>query len=271
MKRILLFVFLITNLSPTFSQKYGEVGFFFGESYFFGDVYSQIPDDAHISAGLNYRHNFTTRWAWRTDIKYSKISGDDSKSNNEFESQRNLSFSSNIYQLNSVIEFNFLTFKPYNPQSFFQDADVFTPFVYVGIGMFYHNPKAVLSGNEYELQPLQTEGVMYSKIGVAFPFGFGFKFRLSDRFILGLRGELSPTFTDYLDDVSDRYPSDPSILSKTGRDLSNRTLEAQGPNNSSWGTQRGSDYNNDWLSSVVLSLNFNLKKNPSSCHFNPNK
>jgi len=271
MKKIFLFVFLTNILSPAFSQKYGEVGIFVGGSYFMGDVYSDVVNNTHITAGVDFRYNFNSRWAWRTDFKYGKVSGDDVNSNIDFETQRNLSFTNEFYQLGSFIEFNFLNFKPYKPQSYFQDADVFTPFVYVGLAIFYHNPKAVLAGNEYELQPLQTEGVQYSKVGIAFPFGFGFKFRLTDRLLLGLHAELAPTFTDYLDDVSTRYPIDPSGLSKTARDLSNRTLEAQGVNNSSWGAQRGYEYNNDWLSSVVVSLNFNLRKNPSNCHFNPNK
>lgn len=271
MKKIFLFVFLTNILSPAFSQKYGEVGIFVGGTFFIGDVYSQISTNTGLTVGADFRYNFNSRWAWRTDFKYGKLSGEDANSNVDFEIQRNLSFTNEYYQLGTYIEFNFLRFKPYKPQSYFQDADVFTPFVYAGLALFYHDPKTTLAGNEYELQPLQTEGVQYSKVGVAIPFGFGFKFRISDRLILGLHGELAPTFTDYLDDVSGNYPIDPSILSKTGRDLSNRTLVSQGENNSSWGAQRGYKYNRDWISSVVVSLNFNLKKNPGNCHFNPNK
>ena len=271
MKKIFLFVFLTNILSPAFSQQYGEVGIFVGGTYFMGDVYSDVSKNTHFTFGVDYRYNFGSRWAWRTDFKYGEVSGNDANSSVDFEIQRNLSFTNSYYQLGTFVEFNFLNFKPYKPQSYFQDADVFTPFVYVGFAMFYHNPKAILAGNEYELQPLQTEGVKYSKVGVAMPFGFGFKFRLTDRLLLSVHGELAPTFTDYLDDVSTRYPVDPSSLTKTAKDLSNRSLESQGINNSSWGAQRGTEYNNDWLTSAVITLNFNLKKNPGNCHFNPNK
>lgn len=271
MKNIFLFVFLINILSPAFSQKYGEAGLFIGGAFFNGDVYSDISSNTNITFGVDYRQNFNSRWAWRTDFKYGKVSGDDSNSDVTFELQRNLSFSNQYYQLGTYIEFNFLNFKPYNPRSYFQAADVFTPFVYIGLAGVYHNPKAQLAGNEYELKPLQTEGVSYSRLSVAVPFGIGFKFRVSDRIILSLSAELAPIFSDYIDDVSTRYPVDPNSLSKTGRDLSNRTLESQGPNSSSWGAQRGYEYNNDWLTSAVVTLNFNLKKNPSNCHFNPNK
>tara|TARA_R110002050_G_scaffold290260_1_gene443796 strand:- start:127576 stop:128391 length:816 start_codon:yes stop_codon:yes gene_type:complete len=271
MKRILILAIVTIIVNPAFSQKYGEVGLFVGSSYYLGDVYSSPQKDAHLSLGVNYRQNFNARWAWNFIGRYASISGNDANSNNAFETQRNQSFQSNIFELATTVEFNFLDFKPHSPQSFFQVADVFTPYAFVGISLFYHNPKAYLAGNLYELQPLATEGVTYSKIGVALPFGFGFKFRLSDRMILGLTAEFRPTFTDYLDDVSTRYPVDPSGLTKTGRDLSNRTLEAQGVNGSSWGAQRGNDYNNDWFSYGGFTLSYNLKKNPGTCHFNPSK
>ncbi len=271
MKKVLFIAFIIILNNPTFSQKYGEVGLFVGSSYYFGDVYSTPSKDAHTSFGLNYRQNFNSRWALNFLARYALISGDDANSNVAFETQRNLSFQSDVYEFGSVVEFNFLDFKPFKPQSFFKIADVFTPYAFVGITLFYHNPKAYLAGNLYELRPLSTEGESYNKVSVAIPFGFGFKFRLSDRFLLGLAAEFRPTFTDYLDDVSTRYPVSPDGLSKTGRDLSNRALEPQGSGGNSWGAQRGNPYNNDWFSYAGFTLSFNLKKNPGSCHFNPSK
>jgi hypothetical protein len=271
MKKIAVFIFLLINLNPVFSQ-YGEIGFSLGGSLFLGDVHSQIPDNLGLSAGVGYRLNANSRWAWRSDFRYLQLSGNDANSSNEFELQRNLNFTSNAFQFATHLEFNFFSFEPYNNiQSRVQGADIFTPYVSIGISLLHHNPKSTLAGNEYELRPLMTEGVEYSKIVIGVPLGFGFKFRLADRLIMGLCGELTPVFSDYLDDVSYRYPEDPASMSKTSRDLSNRTTEAQGLNNVSWGAQRGDDYVRDWLSSVVITVNYNLRKNPTSCHYNPNK
>ena len=271
MKNILLLVFIIIFISPAFSQKYGEVGLFVGGAHYFGDVHSDFKEDTHLAIGVNYRQNFNSRWAWTNFLKHASISGNDANSDSFFESQRNLSFQSNIIEVGSVVEFNFLDFKPHKPQSFFQLADVFTPYAFVGISLFYHNPKAYLAGNLYELRPLETEGESYSKVSVALPFGFGFKVRVTDRVLMGASLEFRPTFTDYLDDVHYRYPVDPSTLSKTARDLSNRTTEFQGPGGVSWGAQRGNEYNNDWFSYLGISISYNLKKNPSSCYFNSGK
>lgn len=271
MKGLLLLSFITIFINPTFSQKYGEVGLFVGGAYFFGDVYSDIQNNSGFSTGVNYRQNYNSRWAWNNFFKYANISGDDSNSDSYFENQRNLSFQSTIYEVGSTVEFNFLDFSPHKPQSFFQLADVFTPYAFVGISMFYHNPKAYLAGNLYELRPFETEGESYSRVSVSMPFGFGFKVRVSDRILMGTSIEFRPTFTDYIDDVHKRYPVDPSSLSKTARDLSNRTIESQAPGGSSWGAQRGDEFNNDWFSYLGISVSYNLKKNPGSCHFNPGK
>lgn len=271
MKKILLIVILAIASGSAYSQRYDEIGLFVGGSYFSGDVHTSIVDDSKLSLGLAYRHNFNSRWAWRTDFRWAQLTGDDANSTVEFESQRNLSFQSNVYELSSTVEFNFFDFKPFKPQSYFQKSDIFTPYLLVGLSIFYHNPKAYLAGNLYELRPYATEGVDYSKVSVALPFGMGIKFRVSDRLIFGVSMEMRATVTDYLDDVSTSYPSNPSQMSKTARDLSNKTLESQGANGSSWGTQRGIAYNNDWFNYAGFTLTFNLKKNPSSCHFNPTK
>ena len=272
MNKVYTLLFIITTfVSPAFSQSYGEVGLFVGGSTFIGDVSSSITKNTHLAVGLNYRQNFNSRWALNFAIRSAQLSGDDANSNSNFELQRNLSFQSNAIELATMVEFNFFEFNPYSPQSFFQITDVFTPYIFVGISAFRFNPKAYLSGNLYELQPFATEGVDYSRVAVAIPVGFGFKFRLSDRFILAIAGELRITSSDYIDDVSTRYPVDPSSLSKTGRDLSNKTQQNQGPNASSWGAQRGNSYNNDWFSYVGFTLTYNLKKNPGTCHFYTNK
>lgn len=271
MKKALVFVFITIFSNPTFSQKYEEVGLFFGGTYFMGDVHSSISKNTHLSYGINYRKNFNSRWALSFLLRQAKISGEDVYSEMAFEQQRNLSFQSNVADLSALVEFNFLDFEPYAPQSFFQLADVFTPYLGIGISLIRFNPKAYLSGNLYELQPLQTEGVEYAKVTVAFPIQLGFKFRLSDRMLLQIAGELRITASDYLDDVSTRYPTDPDLLSKTSLDMSNRSLEGQGLGGDSWGAQRGNEYDNDWFSYLGFTLSYNLRKNPGSCHFNTRK
>lgn len=70
-----------------------------------------------------------------------------------------------------------------------------------------------------KLRPLQTEGKAYSPIGVAIPFGLGFRYKLAKNWDLAFEVGWRYTFTDYLDDVSSTY-GDPMKMSALGRLMS---------------------------------------------------
>lgn len=274
-KTIRIVIYLIgfqslQSLQSLYAQKYGEIGGYIGSSFFIGDVHAEVSQNAHLSYGISYRYNFNSRWAIKAMFRTGQISGDDANSSIPFEYQRNLSFTSKIYDLGGVIEFNFLDFSPYAPLSLYRNSNRFTPYIFTGISVISTDPMAELAGSMYTLQPLSTEGVTYANVALALPIGVGIKWRVSDRFLLEIMGELRATTSDYLDDVSGQYPEDPNTLSKTARDLSNRTTKNQG-NNSSWGAQRGSNSGNDWIAYFGGTIHFNLNKNPGSCHFNSGK
>jgi hypothetical protein len=112
----------------------------------------------------------------------------------------------------------------------------FSPYLVAGIAVFHHNPQARvpadLGGNWVDLQALGTEGQgrvgyaqPYNKIQFAIPLGVGLKWRMNDRWDLGV--EIVPrfTFTDYLDDVSGDYPEMADLGNPLAVRMSNRTLE----------------------------------------------
>ena len=273
MKYLLAIIFSIISFI-SYSQRYFEIGAFGGISYYNGDINPSQhlrPSNNHLAVGLIARQVLNSRWALRGSFYAGNISGEDSHSSDEFQQQRNLSFYSHIYELSAGIEFNFRKFNPFNPPSAFKQADLFTPFVFIGIGGFYFNPKTELDGNIYELQPLKTEGESYSRIGVSIPFGLGIKLRASQRTLISLEYGLRKTFTDYIDDVSGKYPESPESLDQTTRKLSDRSLDQQGSDGSNWGTQRGNSQTTDWYSFVGMTITFNLTVNPHRCHFNQDK
>ncbi len=267
-------VFLIISLVISinaFPQRLLELGAFGGLSYYNGDINPSAhlrASNNHLAFGVTARQTLNPRWALKASLLFGNLSGEDSHSDDPFVQYRNLSFNSPIYELSTVVEFNFRAFNPFNPPSAFKHPDYFTPYTFIGISGFYFNPQASLDGNNYELQPLQTEGEDYSRTGIAIPFGVGFKLRLSERMLFSAEYGLRRTFTDYIDDVSSRYPDDPSTLSQTARKLSDRSLEQQGSDGSNWGTQRGNSQTNDWFSFVGITLSINITGNPDACHFN---
>ena len=78
----------------------------------------------------------------------------------------------------------------------------------------------------YALQPLETEGVKYSRTQPVIPVGLGVRVKLDPFFNILLEGGYRFTFTDYLDDVSiHRYPDPATLKSDLSRALSDRRSE----------------------------------------------
>ncbi|MEM9024141.1 MAG: DUF6089 family protein [Bacteroidota bacterium] len=211
-----------------------EIGLMFGTSYYNGELNptSQFNTDFMNTAfGVVLRKNLSTRWALRSGFYYGAVNGDDAKVDSDFNRNRNLSFHSSLWEASVVIEFNFLH---YNPMI---RGKYFTPYSFIGLGLFRFNPKADLENNTYELHPLMTEGVSYKRTQPSIPFGIGFKFSATDRFLFSVEWGLRRTFTDYIDDVSGRYPA-AGELDGLAADLSDRSLEQIGEDGTNWGTQR---------------------------------
>ena len=89
----------------------------------------------------------------------------------------------------------------------------FTPYVTLGIGMFWYNPYTIYDDKKYYLRPLGTEGQNYEEYksrkykssAVAFPIGIGVKYWMSKGITLGFEVANRSTTTDYIDDVSTTY------------------------------------------------------------------
>lgn len=192
----LLFILLFLESIYCFSQKRErstEFGGFGGVSYYFGELNPPATGQfrfIHPSLGILLRRNFNSRFAFKTNLYYGKISGSDSKAGiSVFEKNRNLAFNSILIELSEQAEFMFYNFKVMDLNSYF------SPYVFAGISVFYFNPKP--KGAEKNYLP----------IAPAFPFGTGVKLKFSHRYLIGAEWGFRKTFTDYLDDVSTVYPT----------------------------------------------------------------
>ncbi len=142
---------------------------------------------------------------------YLRIQGADALSTYRPRVGRNLNFRNDMLEWYLRPEF-----------TIFQDNDLggrgryrldFRLFGYAGVSAFYSKPKGQLDrqGAFYDLKPLTTELVDYSRIGVAIPVGIGFHFTQRRRHRFGMDLGWRTTFTDYLDDASTVY-ADPLLL-----------------------------------------------------------
>ncbi len=225
--KYILSFFLLFSALPAKAQ-WDEIGFMVGGSRYKGELSRNMFSTDFVSPALGffYRHNWDRRWSWKLEFNIGGISGDDSKAKNEFELDRNLSFHSGIWEISPQIEFNFFPFETDNLNY------RFTPYFFTGISLFHFNPKADLNGQEYELQPLGTEGQgsngvnRYKRLNIAIPIGGGIKFGIG-RVGIGLEVGARRAYSDYLDDVSTTYPDMAKLQSTSGPDavlLSDRSF-----------------------------------------------
>jgi hypothetical protein len=243
MYKILLLIYFMLGCSAAFAQTW-EIGGFAGTSGYMGDIHSVKPYIfTDLAAGGQIKRNFNGYWSAKMNYVYGKIRADDAKSSNAYQQQRNLNFNTSISELSLQIELNLFNYLAGVLPGGYGNKKM-TPYLFTGVGGISFNPKTMLNGNEVELQHVQTEAFNYSKHAFSVPYGAGVKYNIKGN--LNLIGEIGyrTAFTDYLDDISGRYPDfsvTPPASSLTVQ-LSDRSASPQigGP-----GIQRGDFRNRD--------------------------
>lgn len=255
-------IFIILWVSLTTDAQYLETGITAGGSLYTGDL-NPSPTFSLIqpAGGVIVRYNLTTRWVWKNTLLFGKLKGDDTKGENLW--GRSLQFQSNLTEISSQIEFNFLNYFTGSRR------ENFSPYLFAGLSLFMFNPKAPFEDNWIELQPLKTEGQdtkafpdrkPYSKISMSIPFGLGIKYGIGKKLCIGLEAGYRKTLTDYIDDVSTTYYLEGDQIDPT---LPEEILSDPLRNHSS-GMQRGNSRNKDWYAygGIFITYKFNLYKTP---------
>ncbi|MEL7118225.1 MAG: DUF6089 family protein [Bacteroidota bacterium] len=257
-KIVLLTCIALTGLQYLHAQQKGwEAGVWLGTSAYFGDLNTSYNlSSLGPAGGVLARYNFNKRVSFKAGINYGRIEADDALSKNQFERARNLSFRSDIFELSTQLEFNFL---PYEHGS---NDEFFTPYVFGGFTLFNYNPQAELDGVWYDLREMGTEGQFlgeeYFSFSGSLLYGVGLKFDLSYEWSINIELGARQLFTDYVDDVSTVYPDFEDLEQLRGDiavQLSDRSISIPSvvdPNINQEGRQRGDSSTND--SYVMLGI-----------------
>lgn len=230
---VLLSTFLfIANLS--FGQYQWEFGAKAGVANYLGDIggYHQERRDGPLdirfeqtnwALGAYTRYRISRLISVQAEFNAARVRGSDHLSSNPARVARNLSFRNLILELGVRPEI-----------TIFQDNDVggrgyynpdFRLYVFVGIAGIYHNPQGSMDGQSWvDLQDFNTEGrnQPYSNFAFSIPKGIGLYFTHQKKHRFGWEIGWRTTFTDYLDDVSERY-GNPNEMSPEAAAYSNRT------------------------------------------------
>jgi hypothetical protein len=264
---VIVCIFFIQN---SFAQRV-EIGPFFGGSYYIGDINpNKHFSRTQLAGGVIARYNINPRWALKANIFAGKVEAYDSDTFNDFQLRRNLHFRSNIYDFSGQIEFNFFEYMTSNPEM------PFAPYIFTGFALYRFNPQANLDGEWFDLQPLGTEGQgmtaypdrkAYSLTQFSFPFGLGFKVRISNSIAFGGEWSLRRTFTDYLDDVSTTYVDPFKMNAERGpiaTALANRMTDVSSTEVIE-GQQRGNSKRSDWYSFAGVFITFKISGKNDRC------
>jgi hypothetical protein len=210
-----------------------EISLTFGANNFLGDLGGNLGKGEPFLkdylfktvrplVGLSLAYYPKNWYQIKTGFNYTSVDGADSLipvSNTlaRWRYYRNLSFNSHIFE-------GYITGQFY-PLTFFSDGrDVqrLSPFIEGGIGFFHFNPTTQLNGQTVYLQPLHTEGEgfpgtgvpNYSLTQVYIPASIGVKYYMNDELSISVGATFRKTFTDYIDDVSGNYISNPDLFNK---------------------------------------------------------
>ena len=218
---------------------YNSIGLSVNAFNYYGDIspkpssFSTDIGYTKPAIGVHFSHRFGPRYAVTGSFAYGTLKATDNATadqgdpaNGVYRYQRNLSFRNRISELSAVASFDLFE----NSATYISRVP-WTPYAFVGVSMFLHNPQAQapafdLQGNPLpqagewvDLQPLGTEGQHaqlqqgdanygvspYKKLQVAIPFGLGVRFRLNEVFDFSFETGFRYLFTDYIDDLSKNY------------------------------------------------------------------
>src|ERR1700739_1988602 len=145
------------------------------------------------------RYKFNPKLLLRGQFSYLRIQGADSLSTNPARRARNLSFRNDIFELSVTPQLNIVDNQDLGSSYRFKLA--FNLYLFAGVGVMHHKPKANYQDQWVALQPLHTEGTSYSLWQFVVPVGTGFYFTIKKKHRIGFEFDWRICFTDYLDDV----------------------------------------------------------------------
>jgi len=268
---IIALLFSILSWAGNDKDKSKEIGFAVGTGYYLGELNrTHFGGELKLGGGLFYRQNIDRRWSFNFGVHYFELGAYDSKSKDPWKVNRNLHFKNPILETSAIAELNFFPYQVGSKQDFF------TPFLFLGIAHYSMKPMAEYNGAWYELQPLGTEGqgtssatkAPYKVGGLSLPYGFGIKMNITGGLAFNITYGMRSASSDYIDDVSTAY-ADPLVLRlESGvltQELSDRSLEGIGLNDSNAFVERGDPTNNDFYAFTTFALTLRIDKKPGSC------
>ena len=191
-----------------------------GMSGYIGDANSaNIFAKPGFDGELTFRYIGDARWAVRGLFSTFGLKGDTSGMTDVLPDGASYSFTSQVYELSARGEFNFF---PYGIGETYKRLRRWTPYIAVGLGCAMAS-----SGGNTSVTPV-------------IPMAFGLKFKLSERWNLGVEFSMTKTFSDHID----------------GADLADLNR-----------IETAFYKNTDWFSRLTVGITYEFGKRCETCHY----
>ena len=264
MRYILTLITVLVLQAPLYAQNFW-VNLDAGVANYDGELQQKryTFNEAHPGGGLGLGYEVSPHVTLSTGFLFTRISGADKYSTNPGSRERNLDFTSNIFEWNARVDYTFFNL----------EEKPWSPYIFGGLAVFHFNPFTHdTSGQKVSLRPLSTEGEgldgnpTYSLTSLAIPFGFGVKLALSPNVRVGLEVGIRKTFTGYLDDVHGTYFDEATLLADKGPEAvelayrGNELPNEAGHPYPAAGTPRGAG-GDDWYYFTGVRISFRIGGN----------
>lgn len=218
-RSILVFLsFFYIQTNSLFAQRI-EFGAGLGTTLYKGDL-TPFFNPLFVKPAFQalFRYNFSMAAVGRVNLMYGGLKAEGASSTNLYIAQKKPNaFNTPLIELTAGAEYNFFNFR--SPKNKFI---IGTPYLVGAIGAFYFSPAATeAKGNVLPVQPVIS-------------FGVGYKRKLGNNLNFNVEFSARPTFTDFLDNVSDREVASPY--------------------------QRGEKFNKDWYMFLGFNITYTIRE-----------
>jgi hypothetical protein len=176
-----------------------EVGLLVGTSVMGGDLVEShfgSVSDAHLAYGVMLQKYLQPRLAIRANVLNTRLSSSD-LGQAQVEDGRAFSSETGLTELSVVVVYDILGHR----RNWQATAGGFSPFVFLGAGAALTEPKPTFGYEGPEVRLDQEAN--YSKTRFLLPFGAGVRYNVSEKLALAFELGMRPTFSDYLDGISE--------------------------------------------------------------------
>lgn len=228
MKRILAICYILvigSLVQQSYAQDYKyELGVEAGISSYWGDVnQTSLIYRPGFTGGAVFRYVIDYRWAIRANLSAAMLSGNATDDDNILPGGDEYQFNTTLFDAGCRAEFNFFN---YGVGQSYKNTSRISPYITAGVAFCAGFPE----GNTF--------------FTVNIPFGIGVKYKVGDRWNLGLEFAMHKVIGDHIDSpaLKDPYLIPSSALKNT-----------------------------DWFSTLVLSITYDFGFKTLTCNTCPDK